>query len=97
MSNFQRSGVPQTLNVTADSDGTCVRLKQWSSALYVQSDAPATLYWTQEDFDNDENGLLISGEQPHIPVHLQASVANLWFRGQGATAEVTVTIIGKDG
>lgn len=97
MSNFQRSGVPQTLNVTADSDGTCLRLKQWSCALYIQADAPVTLYWTVEDFDGDKNGLLISGEQPHVPLHLDAAVANLWLRGQGASSQVTVTAIGKDG
>ena len=97
MSNFQRSGVPQTLNVTADSDGKCLRFKQWSSAIVVQADAPVTLYWTLEDFQGDKNGLLISGEQPRIPQRLDVAVANVWLRGQGASSQVSVTVIGKDG
>ncbi len=97
MTDYQHSGFPQTLNVEADSVGTCVRLRQWSTSLYIQANAPATIYWTKKDFDADQNGMVISGDQPHVPIHLNAAAANVWVRGRGATSQVSITAIGGDG
>jgi hypothetical protein len=97
MSTRQLSGIPQNLNLQVTTEGICVRFKQWTSSIILRADSPCLLYWTKEDFDADQNSLLFPGEQPTSEFRVNASVANIWLRGQGSNSNVAITYIGRDG
>lgn len=97
MSTWQSNGLPQTINLPVGPEGCCVRLKQWSVSLILRADSPCTVYWSQKDFEADQNGLEFPGEAPAYECRIEASVFNLWLRGRGSQSNVTVTYIGRDG
>lgn len=94
MISNQRSGPPTTLNVTADSDGQCVRMPSWTTSVNVRVKSPTRIYWNQKDFDADKNGIDLSGDEDDQVLCCNAAVANLWIRGLGSTSSVTLTVIG---
>lgn len=94
MISLQRSGPPSTQNVSTGDGGCCVRLPSWSTSLTVKAQSPVRLYWNKTDFDADQNGLDISGNDHDDTLRLEASVCNLFIRGLSGDTEVQVTSIG---
>jgi hypothetical protein len=94
MISQQRSGIPNTQIVQADSDGVCVRLQAWSSSITIACKSAVRIYWTQKDFDADKNGTDLSGDQQDDLLSINANAANVWVKGIGGAANVTITSIG---
>lgn len=94
MISNQRSGPPSTQNISVNGEGACVRLPSWSTSLSIHSDSPVRLYWTQQDFDADTNYVDIGDEERHDRFSANAATCNIWLRGVGSMAQVSVTSIG---
>lgn len=85
-----RSGTPETLNLDVDDEGTCVRFKGYTNWISFRAKGQCTLFWSKEDFDNDQNGIVFPGDAPSPSFDIQASAINVWLRGPGSTVSVTI-------
>ena len=86
-----RHGSPHTLKVVVDERGKCLRFKNWTEEVIFRSDGPCTVFWSKEDFEEDKNGQLIPGEEPAFEFRIEASVINVWVRGPGNEANLSIT------
>jgi len=101
-----RGGVPYVLRDSVTTSGRKVRLPFYMNWLKVRvSGNPCRLYFTEEDFDADQNYVLIpvpAAATPHGewegPVETCAgSHSDLWVRGDGGVSSIELVAFQRRG
>ena len=102
-----RGGVPVIRRITVDTSGQKVRLPFYLLFLKIRNQGanPARVYFTEQDFDNDENYIvvpIIAAETPHgewegpVETH-EGARANIYVRGDGGSTDLEIVLFQRRG
>lgn len=96
-----RGGVPHVFRADIDTTGRHHGWPFWSKYLIIRaSGAPCKVYFTKEDFDNDENYITVpvaAAATPHGEIQGPFETEGVHLKGDGGTSTIELVAFQRRG